>query len=73
MLLISSLSAALAVAQVGKNGNSNAGWLPICGRVGSFCDHVTYALIAGFAGVVLYMVVLFSSFRFVLEDNDDCC
>ncbi|KAK9131774.1 hypothetical protein Scep_011302 [Stephania cephalantha] len=32
MLLISGISAASAVAYVGKKGNSSAGWLPICGQ-----------------------------------------
>ncbi|KAL3576986.1 hypothetical protein D5086_022269 [Populus alba] len=47
VLLTSSISAALAIAQVGKKGNTHAGWLPICGQVPDFCDNVTVALIAG--------------------------
>ncbi|OVA14929.1 Uncharacterized protein family UPF0497 [Macleaya cordata] len=58
MLLTSGVSAALAIAYVGKKGNSHAGWLPICGQVTDFCDHVTGALIAGFAGVIIYLLVL---------------
>ncbi|XP_051134954.1 CASP-like protein 1C1 [Andrographis paniculata] len=61
MLLDSSLSACLAVGQVGKNGNNHAGWMPICGQVPKFCDHVTGALIAGFiAAIVHFLIVLFS-------------
>ncbi|RYR65643.1 hypothetical protein Ahy_A03g011571 [Arachis hypogaea] len=41
MLLSSSISAAVAIAHVGKKGNNHAGWLPICGQVPKFCDHVT--------------------------------
>ncbi|KAE8656397.1 CASP-like protein 1C3 [Hibiscus syriacus] len=38
MLLTSSISAASAVAEIGKKGNSHAGWLPICDQVPKFCD-----------------------------------
>ncbi|OMO76426.1 hypothetical protein CCACVL1_15666 [Corchorus capsularis] len=46
MLLTSSISAALAIAQVGKKGNTHAGWLPVCDQVPKFCDHVTGALVS---------------------------
>lgn len=58
VLLSSSISAALAIGQVGKKGNSHAGWLPICGQVPKFCDHVTGALIASFIAAILYLVLL---------------
>ncbi|XP_073048107.1 CASP-like protein 1C1 [Primulina eburnea] len=58
LLLDSSMSACLAIGQVGKNGNSNAGWLPICGQVPKFCDHVTAALIAGFVASIVYFIIL---------------
>ncbi|KAF3451171.1 hypothetical protein FNV43_RR07578 [Rhamnella rubrinervis] len=58
VLLSSSISAALAIAHVGKKGNSHSGWLPICGQVPKFCDHVTGALIAGFIAAILYLVLL---------------
>ncbi|XVF25807.1 hypothetical protein REPUB_Repub13aG0245300 [Reevesia pubescens] len=67
MLLISSISAALAVAQVGKKGNSHAGWLPICGQVPKFCDHVTGALIAGFVAAIIYFVLNLYSLHAVLS------
>ncbi|XP_010422453.1 PREDICTED: CASP-like protein 1C1 [Camelina sativa] len=67
MLLTSSLSAALAVAQVGKKGNANAGWLPICGQVPKFCDQVTGALIAGFVALVLYVLLLLYSLHSVVD------
>ncbi|KAI3887794.1 hypothetical protein MKX03_018641 [Papaver bracteatum] len=60
VLLTSCVSAALAIAYVGKKGNSHAGWLPICGQVTEFCDHVTGALIAGFIGVIIYLLLLLS-------------
>ncbi|XP_027348350.1 CASP-like protein 1C3 [Abrus precatorius] len=61
MLLSSSVSAALAIAHVGKKGNSHAGWLPICGQVPKFCDHVTGALVAAFAAALIYFLLIFSS------------
>ncbi|KAH7857870.1 hypothetical protein Vadar_017336 [Vaccinium darrowii] len=60
-LLNSSISAALAIGYVGKKGNTHAGWLPICGEVPNFCDHVNWALISGFvAAVVYFLLVLYS-------------
>ncbi|KAE8075934.1 hypothetical protein FH972_014614 [Carpinus fangiana] len=67
MLLTSSISAALAIAQVGKKGNSSAGWLPICGQVQNYCDHVKGALIAGFIGVIIYMLLLLYSIHIALD------
>ncbi|XP_060191060.1 CASP-like protein 1C1 [Lycium barbarum] len=61
MVLTSSVSAALAVAQVGKKGNSHAGWLPICGQLHHFCDQIGGALIAAFISLILYMLLLFLS------------
>ncbi|KAM4100706.1 hypothetical protein ACB094_05G087600 [Castanea mollissima] len=57
-LLSSSVSAALAIAHVGKKGNSHAGWLPICGQVHKFCNQVTAALIAAFIAATIYLVLL---------------
>ncbi|KAF7805931.1 CASP-like protein 1C1 [Senna tora] len=67
MLLISSMSSALAIAYVGKKGNNYAGWLPICGQVPKYCDQVTGALIAGFAAVIIYIVLVFYSIHSVLD------
>lgn len=67
MLLSSSISAAFAVAQVGKNGNSYAGWLPICGQVPKYCDQVKGALIAGFIGLILYALLLLYAIHSVLD------
>ncbi|KAK4399115.1 CASP-like protein 1C1 [Sesamum angolense] len=61
LLLDSSISACLAIGQVGNNGNNHAGWLPICGQVSKFCDHVRGALIAGFAAAVSYFLILLYS------------
>ncbi|KAL5581784.1 hypothetical protein UlMin_014226 [Ulmus minor] len=67
MLLGSAISAALAIAYVGKKGNSYAGWLPICGQVPKYCDHVKGALISGFIGLIIYMVLLLHTIHTVLD------
>ncbi|KAI3495305.1 hypothetical protein L2E82_40046 [Cichorium intybus] len=65
--LISSFSAAVGVGQLGKEGNSHAGWLPICGQVPKFCHHVSAALIAGFVAVIFYVLLLLYSLNNVLD------
>ncbi|GAV70422.1 DUF588 domain-containing protein [Cephalotus follicularis] len=67
MLLISSFSAALAIAYVGKKGNAQAGWFAICGQVPVFCDHVTGALIASVIGFIIYMSLLLHTIHTVLN------
>ncbi|CAK7350594.1 unnamed protein product [Dovyalis caffra] len=67
VLLTSSISAAVAIAQVGKKGNTHAGWLPVCGQVPDFCDQVTIALIAGFVAAISYFVLLLCSIYVVLS------
>ncbi|KAL1560233.1 CASP-like protein 1C1 [Salvia divinorum] len=67
VLLDSSISACLAIGQVGKKGNSHAGWLPICDQVPKFCDHVTGAMIAGFAALLAYFLILLYSIHNVMN------
>ncbi|KAG7962298.1 hypothetical protein I3843_09G059800 [Carya illinoinensis] len=62
VILDVNFSAALAIAHVGKKGNSHAGWLPICGQVPKFCDHATGALISGCIAVIIYLVLLLYTF-----------
>ncbi|KAL6627044.1 hypothetical protein ACP70R_030770 [Stipagrostis hirtigluma subsp. patula] len=61
MLLTGAVAAAGAMSDLGKNGNSHAGWLPICGFVQTFCDYVRGALIAGFIAVALSFLALMYS------------
>ncbi|KAI4304367.1 hypothetical protein MLD38_039888 [Melastoma candidum] len=63
MLLSSSVSAALAIAYVGKKGESHAGWLPICKQVPRFCNEATGSLAAGFLAALLYMVLVLCCIR----------
>ncbi|EXC25512.1 hypothetical protein L484_009820 [Morus notabilis] len=67
MLLNSSISAALAIAYVGKKGNTYAGWLPICGQVPRYCGQVKGALIAGFIALIIYMALLLHAIHTVLD------
>ncbi|KAG8052489.1 hypothetical protein GUJ93_ZPchr0001g31581 [Zizania palustris] len=61
MVLAGAVASAGAISDLGKNGNSHAGWMPICHRVPVFCDRVKAALIAGFVTVVLYFLLLIHS------------
>uniref|UniRef100_A0ACD5VNR7 Uncharacterized protein n=1 Tax=Avena sativa TaxID=4498 RepID=A0ACD5VNR7_AVESA len=61
MLLTGAAASATAISALGKNGNSHAGWLPICGIMGAFCDHATGALACGFVAVALHFLVLLYS------------
>lgn len=67
VLLDSSISACVAIGQVGKKGNSHAGWLPICDQVPKFCDRVTGAMIAGFAALLAYFLILLYSIHNVMN------
>ncbi|XVE66201.1 hypothetical protein DITRI_Ditri08aG0061500 [Diplodiscus trichospermus] len=67
MLLSSSISAALAIAYVGKKGNPKAGWLPICDQVTKYCNQVKGALAVGFISVIIYMLLLLYSIHRVLN------
>ncbi|KAK9936364.1 hypothetical protein M0R45_013210 [Rubus argutus] len=67
VLLTSSVSSAFAIASVGKKGNTHAGWLPICGQVPKFCEHVTAALVAGFIAAILYSLLVIYTLYTVLN------
>ncbi|KAK7312804.1 hypothetical protein VNO77_36950 [Canavalia gladiata] len=67
MLLMSSFSAALAIAEVAKKGNSYAAWLPICDLVPKFCNQVQGALIAGFVAIIIYMILLLHSIHNAID------
>uniref|UniRef100_A0A0E0BZP4 CASP-like protein n=1 Tax=Oryza meridionalis TaxID=40149 RepID=A0A0E0BZP4_9ORYZ len=61
MVLTGAFAAAGAMAELGKNGNSHAGWIAICVQVPLFCDRVRSALVAGSAAIVLYYLMLMYS------------
>ncbi|RAL44796.1 hypothetical protein DM860_003555 [Cuscuta australis] len=68
LLMDSSISACIAVGEVGKKGNNAAGWLPICGQVSKFCGHVEGAIFAAFLASLLYFLILFYSFHTLLNN-----
>ncbi|KAI5652658.1 hypothetical protein M9H77_29845 [Catharanthus roseus] len=66
VVLTSSLSAAMAIAELGKKGNSHAGWQPICGQFHNYCDHVAAALAAAFIALIFYTSLIFHSIHTLL-------
>uniref|UniRef100_A0A0E0JG48 CASP-like protein n=1 Tax=Oryza punctata TaxID=4537 RepID=A0A0E0JG48_ORYPU len=58
MVLTGAVAAAGAMSELGKNGNSHAGWIAICDQVPVFCDRVKSALVAGSVAIVLYYLML---------------
>lgn len=72
MLLTGAVAATGAISDVGKNGNTHAGWLPICGQVQEYCNHVMGALIAGFVSLVVYFLVIMYSLHAVAEPLCSC-
>nr|CAD1843467.1 unnamed protein product [Ananas comosus var. bracteatus] len=67
MLLTSAVAATGALSELGKNGNQHAGWLPICGQIHEFCNHVMGALICAFVGLLIYLLILFHTFYVVIN------
>lgn len=67
MLLTSGISALVAIAKVGKDGNASTGWLPIWGQVHKYCYHVSGTLGASFSRLVLYVMILLCSIHTVLH------
>ncbi|EOA15396.1 hypothetical protein CARUB_v10006640mg [Capsella rubella] len=57
MTAISAFSAALAEGHIGKYGNKQAGWLPICDYVHRYCNRVTISLALSFASFVLLFIL----------------
>ncbi|XP_028761628.1 CASP-like protein 1C2 [Neltuma alba] len=66
ILLTSSISAALAMAYVGKKGNRYTGWVPVCGQVPKYCHQVTGALASGFIALIMYIILLVHSIYSIL-------
>ncbi|KAL5220826.1 hypothetical protein ABZP36_025539 [Zizania latifolia] len=64
VVLVAAAASAGAISDLGKNGNSHAGWMPICEQVPAFCDRAKAALIAGFVAVLLYSLLLMNSILF---------
>ncbi|KAK9117651.1 hypothetical protein Sjap_016598 [Stephania japonica] len=54
-LALTGSSAATAMGYVGRYGDSHAGWMPICGTFGRFCDRMTVSVAFSFFAAVVYM------------------
>lgn len=72
MVLTGAVAATGAIAEVGRNGNSHAGWLPICGQVQGYCSHVMGALIAGFVALVVYFLIIMYSLHVIADPMCPC-
>ncbi|GLU20789.1 hypothetical protein SLE2022_369710 [Rubroshorea leprosula] len=57
LLVLSGISAATAVGLVGRNGNSHAGWMPICDNLTKFCFRVTLSTVFGCISFILLLVL----------------
>ncbi|KAI3521074.1 hypothetical protein L1887_10533 [Cichorium endivia] len=56
-LMVGGFGAATSVAQVGKYGNSHAGWMPICDNFGKFCHKVMAALILSVLSIICFLLL----------------
>ncbi|XP_042058947.1 CASP-like protein 1F1 isoform X2 [Salvia splendens] len=57
VLLMAGLGAAMAIAYVGKFGNSHSGWMQICDHFGKFCNRVIASSVVGFLGLFVYLIL----------------
>jgi uncharacterized protein (TIGR01569 family) len=72
MVLTGAVAATGAIAEVGRNGNSHAGWLPICEQVHGYCSQVMGALIAGFVALIIYFLIIMYSLHVVADPMCPC-
>jgi len=59
--LTAGASAAAAISDVGRTGNSHSRWGKICDKYSTFCLHGGIALLASFAGVGMFLLLNISS------------
>ncbi|TVU18560.1 hypothetical protein EJB05_34666 [Eragrostis curvula] len=72
MVLTGAVAATGAIAEVGRNGNTHAGWLPICVQVHAYCNQVMGALIAGFVALIVYFLIIMYSLHEMVEPLCSC-
>ncbi|KAG6402856.1 hypothetical protein SASPL_135070 [Salvia splendens] len=64
VVLVSGCSAATAIGFVGRFGQSETGWIPICDQVERFCDKVMVSIIISFvAAICLFLLTLMSAHK----------
>jgi len=56
-LVASGDGAATFMAEVGRNGNSDAKWDKICDKFEAYCNRSGVALIASFFGIILLLII----------------
>ncbi|XP_021909001.1 CASP-like protein 1F2 [Carica papaya] len=54
-LVLAGCAAATAVGYLGKNGDSHAGWLPICNYLDKFCKRMTTATVTSYLSLILLL------------------
>uniref|UniRef100_A0A0E0DNT2 CASP-like protein n=1 Tax=Oryza meridionalis TaxID=40149 RepID=A0A0E0DNT2_9ORYZ len=67
IVLAGAVAASGAISDIAKNGNSHAGWLPVCGQIHAYCNHVMAALIAGFVALAIHFVIVMYSLHIVTD------
>ncbi|KAL5202304.1 hypothetical protein ABZP36_013256 [Zizania latifolia] len=72
MVLTGAVAATGAISEVAKNGNSHAGWLPVCGQIQDYCNHVMGALIAGFVALSVHFLAVLYSLHVVTDTICPC-
>ncbi|KAJ3694496.1 hypothetical protein LUZ60_009976 [Juncus effusus] len=71
MLLTGAMAATGALSELGKHGNSHAGWIPICNQIPKYCDHVMGSLISAFVALVVFLlVILYNIYKVISLDLD---
>ncbi|KAL0331819.1 UNVERIFIED_CONTAM: CASP-like protein 1F1 [Sesamum calycinum] len=61
VLLLSGGSAAMAIGYVGRFGQPQTGWIPICDRVPKFCDKILVSIVSSFLAVICLLVLTIMS------------
>ncbi|KAK3026754.1 hypothetical protein RJ639_042207 [Escallonia herrerae] len=57
VLMISGCAAATAIGYVGHHGQSQTGWMPICGQVNNFCDKVMLSIVLSYLAFLCFLVL----------------
>ncbi|XP_031111011.1 CASP-like protein 1F1 [Ipomoea triloba] len=56
-LLLSGCASATAIGYVGKFGESQSGWMPVCDNVSKFCHKITVGLTLSYIAVIFYLIL----------------
>ncbi|KAK4483245.1 hypothetical protein RD792_010429 [Penstemon davidsonii] len=61
LLLLSGVSAAMAIGYVGRFGQQKTGWISICDRVQKFCDKIMVSIVLSFLAVIFLLLLTVTS------------